>query len=127
MMERVQNYQDLIVWQKAMDLAEMIYSVACQLPKEERFVLSDQMRRAAVSIPSNIAEGNSRHSTKDYVRFLSIARGSNAELQTQMLLCVRLHFLQTADVKPVMTLSEEIGKMLNALIRSLTPKLHPQS
>ncbi len=72
------NYNDLIVWQKAMDLATEIYGLTTKLPKEELYGLINQLRRAAVSIPSNIAEGNARASTGDYLRFLSIARGSNA-------------------------------------------------
>jgi len=85
----VMNYQDLIVWQKAMELAEIVYVLARKLPKEELFALSDQMRRAAISIPSNIAEGHARNSTKEFIQFLSIAKGSTAEIETQLLLCVR--------------------------------------
>ena len=79
----VQSFQDLIIWQKAMDLVIEVYNLVKELPKEEQYALSDQMRRAAVSIPSNIAEGQSRNSTKEFIQFLSVAKGSNAELQTQ--------------------------------------------
>ena len=79
----VQSFQDLIVWQKATDLVIEVYNLVKELPKEEQYALSDQMRRAAVSIPSNIAEGQSRNSTKEFIQFLSVAKGSNAELQTQ--------------------------------------------
>lgn len=79
----VQSIQDLIVWQKAMDLVIEVYNLVKELPKEEQYALSDQMIRAAVSIPSNIAEGQSRNSTKEFIQFLSVAKGSNAELQTQ--------------------------------------------
>ena len=88
----VKSYQELIVWQKAMQLVEEVYRLARMLPKAELFALSDQMRRAAVSIPSNIAEGQARNSTKEFVNFLSISRGSTAELETQLMICVRLKF-----------------------------------
>ncbi|MDR0305512.1 MAG: four helix bundle protein [Chitinispirillales bacterium] len=82
----IKSYQELIVWQKAMDLAKEIYFLVKKLPKMEMFSLSDQMRRAVVSIPSNIAEGQARNSTKELIRFSAIANGSKAELETQLLL-----------------------------------------
>ncbi len=87
------NYKELIVWQKSMSLVTEIYQLVKFLPKEETYALSDQMRRAAVSIPSNIAEGQARNSTREFVNFLSIARGSKAELETQLMICVRLKYL----------------------------------
>ena len=116
------GYKELIVWQKAMELATEVYHIVRLLPKEETYALSDQMRRAAVSIPSNIAEGHSRNSIKEYIQFLSIAKGSNAELQTQCLLCVSLQMMTSEKITAVLTLSDEVGKMLNTLIKSLTPK-----
>ena len=88
----VKNYKDLMVWQKSMNLAVSIYQTAKLLPKEELYCLSDQMRRAVVSIPSNIAEGNQRKSTRDNIRFLNIARGSLGELEMQIMLCERLGY-----------------------------------
>ena len=114
------SYKELIVWQKAMDLVEETYFVVKRLPKEELYALSDQMRRAAVSIPSNIAEGQVRNSTKEFVNFLSIARGSNAELQTQLLICVKLRYLKENDIAKALGLSEEVGKMLQTIIQKLT-------
>ena len=90
----IKSYKDMIVWQKAMELAIEIYKLVKLLPKEETYALSDQMRRAAVSIPSNIAEGQSRSGTKEFVQFLSIAKGSNAELFTQLLMAL---FRQIVD------------------------------
>ena len=84
------SYKDLIVWQKAMDLVVEIYRICKFLPKEENYGLSDQMRRSVVSIASNIAEGQARDSKKDFIRFLSIAQGSKAELETQIEICRRL-------------------------------------
>ena len=115
----MKNYKELLVWQKAMDLAAEVYKVVQMLPKEELYAMSSQLRRASVSIPSNIAEGNARNSTKEYIQFLSIARGSNSEVETQLLLCQRLCLLRESEIMPALALCEEIGKMLNALIKRL--------
>jgi four helix bundle protein len=93
------------------------------LPAEELYVLSDQMRRAAVSIPSNIAEGYERNTTKDYIRFLYNAKGSKAELETQLLICIRLDYLSQAQTEAAQSLIVEIGKMLNAIIQRLSVKI----
>ena len=119
------NYQDLIVWQKSMDLAEEVYKLIKFLPKDEMYVISSQLKRASISIPSNIAEGNSRNTTKEYIQFLYIARGSKAEIETQLLLCDKLHLLQKNQVVPVLDLCSEIGKMLNSLIVKLESKINP--
>ena len=97
----VTDYRDLVVWQRAMDLVEKLYGVLKRLPREENHVLSDQMRRAAVSIPSNIAEGYARLAPRDYARFLTIARGSTFELKTQLMICVRLKYMDEQDIKEV--------------------------
>ena len=116
----VKDYKDLIVWQKSMDLLVEVYRLVKKLPKEETNVLSDQMRRAAVSVPSNIAEGKNRSSGKDYIRFLFIARGSRAEIETQLLACVRLNYLEESEVEPALALCSEIGKMLSAMISKIS-------
>ena len=85
------NYRDLIAWQKAMDLVEMVYKVTGQIPREELYGLTNQLRRAVVSIPSNIAEGQGRNSTNDFKRFLIISHGSLREVETQILIAERLH------------------------------------
>lgn len=100
-----------------MDLVETIYEATKFLPKEERYALSDQMRRAAISIPSNIAEGHARNSIKSFLHFMSIAQGSRAELETQLLICVRLRYLTEAKTIPIIIQCQEIGKMLYALCR----------
>lgn len=115
----VASYKDLIVWQKAMDLVVLTYRIVKLLPKEENYALSDQMRRAAVSIPSNIAEGQSRNSTKEYIQFLSIAKGSNAELQTQCMICVYLSYITKEQAGPLLDLSDEIARMLNVMMAKL--------
>ena len=115
----IQCFKDLIVWQKAMEVASMTYSLTKNMPKEELFSLTNQMRRAAVSIPSNIAEGYGRNSAKEYLQFLAIARGSLCELETQLLLCVRIDYLTEQEIQPILDSLAEIGKMLMSIIKKL--------
>ena len=116
----VKDFKDLIVWQKAMELTTVVYTLVKKLPREELFALSDQMRRSVISIPSNIAEGQARNSTKAFIQFLAIAKGSKAELETQLLLCVAVRYLTKNDIQQAEVLITEIGKMINALQKSLT-------
>jgi len=116
------SYQGLFVWQKAMELTAIIYQLVKKLPKEELFSLSDQMRRAVVSIASNIAEGHERNSIKEFIHFLTISRGSKAELETQLLICVKVGYLNETEILETMSLSAEIGKMLTSLINKLETK-----
>ena len=113
------DYKELIVWQKSMDLVTEIYKLIKKLPKEETYVLSDQIRRSAISIPSNIAEGNTRHSTKEYGYFLSIARGSIAELETQLLLGERIGYWKSDELTKSFDLITEIRKMLTKIKQNL--------
>ena len=113
------SYKEFTVWQKAMALAAEVYRLASLLPKFETYGLADQMRRAAVSVPSNIAEGQGRNTTKEFVHFLSIARGSQNELETQLLLCEKLSYLEQKDIAIALNLCIEVNKMLNVLIRKL--------
>ena len=117
---RLPNYEKYEVWQKAMDFAENVYGLIRRLPLEERYALSNQMRRAAVSIPSNIAEGYSRGSDKEFIGFLYIARGSTAELETQLKLCVRFNYFSLEDIFDSMHFCTKVQMMLNALIRSIS-------
>ncbi len=112
-------YQDLRVWQKSIELVKEIYKLTEKLPNRENYVLSDQMRRAAISIPSNIAEGSGRSSRSEYKRFVEIARGSQYELQTQLYICNELKFLTESDTEKANELIVETGKMLNNLIKKL--------
>ncbi|MBI3406207.1 MAG: four helix bundle protein [Acidobacteria bacterium] len=118
----VRSYRDLLAWQKGMDLVAATYQLTKLLPSTEKYGLSSQMQRAAVSIPSNIAEGHGRRHRGDYVRSLSIANGSLKELETQMLLCIRLGFLQSKDVRSTWRLANETGRLLARLIQSLQSK-----
>ncbi|SHK64482.1 four helix bundle protein [Fibrobacter sp. UWEL] len=117
----VQNFRELIVWQKSIQLVVAVYELVKEFPKSELYALSDQMRRAAVSIPSNIAEGYERKSVNEYIHFLSIARGSKAELETQLFICEQLNFGNKEKLKEMEGLCLEIGKMLNRMISSLSP------
>ena len=112
----VSNYQDLIVWQKSMELAKKVYAVVRFLPKEELYALSDQIRRSVVSIPSNIAEGCARESKSEMSYFLRIAKGSAAELETQLLLCLNIGYLKKQDLEPLFSLLDEISKILKSLL-----------
>lgn len=114
------NHSDLVVWQKAMDLVTKIYKVTATFPSEERFSLSSQMRRAAVSIPSNIAEGHGRKLTAAYLNHLSIAYGSLMELETQIQVASRLNFIVAAETSVLLLQTSEIGKMLNGLKKTLS-------
>ena len=116
----MKSYQELVVWQKAMLLVKKIYELVNLLPKEETYALSDQMRRAAVSIPSNIAEGYSRNSDKELAQFLYIARGSKAELETQIQIAEMLKYFTEEQTAEVLELSGEVGKMINSFITKLT-------
>lgn len=120
----VMIYKELTVWKKSMELVKEIYTLTKKLPKEEMYGLSDQMRRAAVSIPSNIAEGNGRKTDVEYARFLNISRGSECELETQLYICVMLNYLTENETEKAFELLSEIGKMLNTLITKLTKNQH---
>ena len=118
----MKTHKELMVWQKAMELVKEVYRLVRLLPKEELYALSDQMRRAVVSIPSNIAEGNARESEKEFLHFLSIAQGSNAEIETQLLICRELGYIQEDNIHLAFKLNEEVSKMLRALIKKLKAK-----
>lgn len=114
------RYRDLVVWQKAMDLVVEIYRLCQSFPAAERYALVSQMQRAAVSIPSNIAEGHARKSTGAFVNHLSIAAGSLAELETQIMLAERLGFCTGETSLSLLASTDEIGRMLSGLKTSLT-------
>lgn len=118
----ISSYQDLTVWQRSIQLVEEIYKLTRQLPSEEKFGLASQMQRAAVSIPSNIAEGRYRGTKNDFVQFLRIAYGSGAELETQLLISKKLYPTNTINYTRVEELLTEVMKMLNQMVRNLNPK-----
>lgn len=118
-MSRIQSYKDLIVWQKSIHLIKLIYETTRSFPEEEKFGLISQIRRSAISIPSNIAEGYGRGSSKSYGQFLSIARGSLFELETQLYIARELQFISAEKFSSIEILNSEVGKMLNALMMKL--------
>lgn len=120
-MAKIQTFRDLIAWQKSMMLVNRIYETTRRMPEDERFGLTNQMRRAAVSIPSNIAEGYARQTTADYIKFLKTARGSLAELMTQVQIALDLKMIPLD--RPMMDLLSEVDRILQGLIRSLEEKL----
>lgn len=115
----MKSYRDLIVWQKSMNLVTLVYSLTSEFPENEKFGLTSQVKRSAVSIPSNIAEGYGRNYRKDYSRFLQIARGSLFECQTQIEISINLNFISIENCKEINELSIEVEKMLNSLINKL--------
>lgn len=120
---RVRSYRDLIAWQKAMDLSAGVYRVTEAFPAREQFGLSNQMRRASVSVPSNLAEGQGRGTTKDYIHFLHVARGSLQELETQLLLAERLNCAAETEVQRLLSLCDEVSRLVSGLMNSLAPRL----
>lgn len=118
---KAQGYRDLVVWQKGIALAREIYLLTKKLPSDEKFGLVSQMRRAAVSVPSNIAEGQARHTTGEFVQFISHAEGSVAELDTQLTLSEQLKLLSPTECQSAASLLDELRRMLNSLRRKLTP------
>ena len=119
----IKNYRDLIAWQKAMAFVTGVYRATAQFPRDKIYGLTSQLRRAAVSIPSNIAEGHGRQSTREFIHFLSIAYGSLNETQTQLLIAKELGYLKESDCNGLLEQSYELARLVNGLSRSLTAKL----
>ncbi len=124
---RASHFRELEVWQVSMALARDVYQLTASFPREERYGLSSQLQRCAVSIPSNIAEGNARASTRDYARFVSMALGSSAELQTQLLLSAELGLGEDLLRNEVLETCDRVGQMLLRLHQALARRLDPES
>ncbi|MFN0138130.1 MAG: four helix bundle protein [Phycisphaerae bacterium] len=118
----LQSYKELEVWQKAFDVCVAVYQLTSKFPSDKEFGLSIQLRRASVSVPSNIAEGCARGATQDYVRFLNIARGSAAEIETPLLLATALGFANRKSADPLLAEIGSIQRMLVAMVRKLGAK-----
>jgi four helix bundle protein len=121
----VTSYRDLVVWQRAMDFVADCYRATARFPKTEVYGLSSQLQRAAVSVPSNIAEGQGRAHTREFLHHLSIARGSLCEAETQLQLAERLGYLLQPELQPLLASAAEIGRLLNGLMNALERKLPP--
>jgi len=117
-----QGYRGLLVWKKSMEIVTATYELASCFPKEEMYGLTSQIKRAAVSVPSNIAEGQGRNSTKEFVYHLSVAYGSLMELETQIQIAANLGFVDGKAVEPLFSMTGEVGRMINGLSRSIVPK-----
>src|SRR5688572_4890004 len=115
------SFRDLKVWRDAMALVEEVYKVTASFPQDERFGLTAQLRRASVSIPSNIGEGKRRKRQKAFLHHLDIALGSQAEVDVQLEIARRLEFMKTAEYEPLAQMVSEVGRMLNGLIQSMQP------
>jgi four helix bundle protein len=119
----VQHYRELLVWQKAIVLVKEVYRATSSFPKTEIYALTSQIRRAAVSIPSNIAEGQGRSSTRDFLHFLSVAQGSLMELETQIIIAEQLGYLEQSQENGLLDYTAEVSRMLSGLRNSLNKKL----
>ena len=117
-----QNFKDLLVWQRGMELAKRIYEMTRTFPSDERFGLVAQMRRCAVSIPSNLAEGQARHTTGEFIQFISHSEGSLAELETQLRLSVEIGYCSPLEIEATLVFMEDLRKMLNSLRRRLNER-----
>ena len=122
----INSFRELRVWQLGMELTEKIYHLTSDFPKSETYGLSSQMRRAAVSIPSNLAEGHGRNSTKEFLQFIAIAFGSICELETQILLSHRLKYIETKDLETTSALLTETSKTIRGLQKALRGCLKSQ-
>jgi four helix bundle protein len=118
-----QHYKDLIAWQKAMDLVAALYDVTETFPKHEIYSLTNQMRRAAVSVPSNIAEGQAHYSNREFRHFLRHSRGSLAELETQVLIAQRRNYLSESQASEILNRADEVGRILSGLLNSLQDRI----
>lgn len=114
-----QGYEGLVAWQKAMDVAEVVYHLTESFPKHELYSLTQQLRRAAVFVPSNIAEGHARYLQRDFRHFLRQARGSLAEIETQLRLAGRLRYLESSAIAPVLNQTDELGRVITGLINAI--------
>lgn len=119
----IKSYRDLDVWKLAMDLVEQCYRFSEGFPRGEEFGLRSQLRRSSISIPSNVAEGHGRSTTRDYLRYVSIAHGSLMELETQVLIAARLRYMSDQEVADLLGRTDEIGRMLTGLAKSLRERL----
>ena len=119
-MSEIKSYKDLLIWQKGIEITEKTYQLTKDFPAEEQFSLTSQMRRCAISIPSNISEGYGRNSTKSYIQFLRIARGSLFELETQLIIAKKLNYVLNKELNDsIFLLIEEESKMINSFIKKL--------
>ena len=116
------HYRELVAWQRGMDFVEAIYRLTRRFPREEMYGLTNQLRRCAVSVPSNLAEGQGRGVGSDFARFLRIANGSRQEAETQILIAIRLGYITEPEAADALGLADEVGRLLAGLLRSVAPE-----
>jgi four helix bundle protein len=121
----IKNYKDLDVWKLSIDLVKDIYELTKNFPRDEKFGIVMQMRRSAISIPSNIAEGKTRQHVKEYIQFLYVALGSCSELETQIIICKELKFMQDSSVVKILEIIDHVSRMLRNLVKSLSDNRKP--
>ena len=121
--KKILSYRDLTVWQRAMDLTDMAYEVSKKFPRDERFALTSQLQRSAVSVSSNIAEGHGREHLREYLHHLSIANGSLMELETQIAIALRRGYLDSSEAQRCFDLSGDVGRLLAGLVRALKARI----
>ena len=126
-MKSISSFRDLIVWQKSKQLVLLVYRSLKKFPSDEKFCLVSQIKKCSISIPSNIAEGYGRNSTKDYIRFLQISKGSLYELETQLEIAKELGYLDDPETIILLKQSDEIDKILFSIIKSLSNKINPKN
>jgi four helix bundle protein len=124
---KVSGYRELVVWQKAMDWFDAVCDASEQLPQRELFRLTDQLRRAALSVPANIAEGKGRRGPKEFLHHLSIANGSLCEAETCLIAAHRRHYIHESDLALLLVLSDEIGRMMQGMMTSLESRIEQQA
>ena len=117
----VRHYRDLVAWQKAMDLVVEVYRLTQRFPRDEQFGLTNQLRRASVSVPSNIAEGQGRRLQKQFAMFLRVARGSVQEVETQLLIAERLGYVESDQLDAVRACAQEVSRLVSGLIKAVDP------
>ena len=123
----IQSFKDLLVWQKALTLSVLCYELTKAFPKDEMYGMTAQIRRASVSVPAKIAEGHGREHTRSFIQFLRVAQGSLKELETHLMLAEQVNLAPAAALAPAYAMTDEIGRMLRALIRALQEKLGSES
>jgi four helix bundle protein len=121
--EGIQSFKDLLVWQKAIALSVLCYRLTEEFPKHEMYGMTAQIRRASVSVPANIAEGHGREHTRSFIQFLRVAQGSLKELETHLILAEQVQLVRAEGLEQVNAMTDEVGRMLRALIRSLQDRI----
>ena len=123
---KIEKYEQLIAWQKAMNLVEAVYIASGVFPKQEVYGLTGQLRRAVISVPSNIAEGQARSTSKEFLRYLRIAQGSLGEVETQLMIAARLQYINGEEIHPLLAKAREVGRLIRGLSAAIERRILAQ-